>query len=568
MVEAIKKFLKKSFDETQFPRSSIKALGFIGLTCHPLYWFFWTYVFPQGQDLWTIRFSSAAFCGLFTLENYWPRFLKKYFHILWFFCVVYALPFLFTLHLILNQFSDIWLMCETGVLFMVGILLPNLILMTLNLIFGIGLAIFYFLITNPSLLNLSHFDLKYLPIFSFAYLAGFIFIYCKILDTKSEEKIKSEERSKVLKSLAGSIVHEIRNPLNTINLIGIQIGRLLSKSSAEFDLSTQSETKEQLIDLTSDISETVTDANNIIKIILSDLSEKQVLQEDFSHLSAKKVLPNIISKYGYKNDDERKKVKLDFRDSIDSNNKDFIFKAVQERLSFIIYNLIKNALYYARQYPDLIIKIGTDPQPRKYKGKLYNVIYVKDINGPGIKPDLISKLFDDFYTVGKKEGTGLGLSFCKRNMNLFGGDIICESEIGKWTKFSLLFPEVDLNVESSSDSESYFSASDSSKENKSSLNLVDKVILIADDDQTTLKNLKEYLISLNAEVITANNGKELLDRFVEITQSDKNTDCKTPDLIITDINMPIMNGDEAAKLIREYEKQQNLKPIPIIAATG
>ena len=218
----------------------------------------------------------------------------------------------------------------------------------------------------------------------------------------------------------------------------------------------------------------------------------------------------------------------------------------------------------------MVIKVGTDPQPKKYKGKLYNVIYVKDINSPGIKPELISKLFDDFYTVGKKEGTGLGLSFCKRNMNLFGGDIICESEVGKWTKFSLLFPEVDLNLESISDSESYFSASDSSRENKSSLNLANKIILIADDDQTTLKNLKEYLTSLNAEVITANNGKELLDKFTKIMQINNDEDHKKnkPDLIITDINMPIMNGDEAAKLIREYEKQQNLKPIPIIAATG
>jgi signal transduction histidine kinase/CheY-like chemotaxis protein len=457
---------------------------------------------------------------------------------------------------------------------------------------------------------------------------------CGALGMLSGKRGELEKRKSIMKSIAASIVHEIRNPLNTINLIGIQIGRLLEKDSEAEQLNkslTSSETKSELIDLTSDISKTVFDANNIINIILGDLSEKRISKDDFVTLEVDEVLPEIVSRYSFNSEEEKSRVRLDL-----SGGGNFVFKAVLERFQFIIFNLLKNALYYARQYPELIITIGADPEKRKYKGKLYNVIYVKDINGPGIKSDLIPKLFDDFYTVGKKEGTGLGLSFCKRNMNLFGGDIICESGVVTnqkeenkksvtQTKFSLLFPVIEeedkeqLRTETETNKtqknpstkhsknstlrqqkeeeiliksaiatkkekeklqkqkDDLRNISQNQNQNHSSI-LQDKNILIADDDHLTLKNLKEYLIDLGAkEVITASNGKELVNKFIESCEAKKkneeekvnslNNDSNY-DIIITDISMPIMNGDEAAKLIREYEKQHNLKPIPIIAATG
>ena len=62
--------------------------------------------------------------------------------------------------------------------------------------------------------------------------------------------------------------------------------------------------------------------------------------------------------------------------------------------------------------------------------------------GPGIAPEAIPKLFNSFYTAGKQGGTGLGLSYCKRTINALGGDIRCESELGKHTAFTLSFPVV------------------------------------------------------------------------------------------------------------------------------
>lgn len=246
--------------------------------------------------------------------------------------------------------------------------------------------------------------------------------YYQILSTKE-----------TLKSLAGSIAHELRNPLNAINLAQNHIKDLvLSSSYNDPDLDNK------LISLSNIIDDAVSQANHIIDIILNDLSAKPINPAEFSYLEANKILPEIIEKYGYQTQKQKGKVKLSL-----SKDNNIFFKVVPDRFKFIIYNLIKNALYYLDQYPDSFITVGTEV--KTVNSKEFNVIYVHD-TGPGISQDTIPKLFDNFYTAGKKGGTGLGLPFCKRNMNLFGGDIICESEFGNgkngWTKFSLLFPQI------------------------------------------------------------------------------------------------------------------------------
>ncbi|NBV07386.1 MAG: hybrid sensor histidine kinase/response regulator, partial [Proteobacteria bacterium] len=641
MLEKIKEFFKKSFEEgTQIGKPLALFGMIIGFSAHLGFYFLFKHVFGLYENF-TIRVTAAILSLLLGLvyvkrNSYSPIFIN----LCWHFIVIYILPFVFTVNLLKTNFHEVWLYWQIFMIFVLIVYVPNWLMFLIDLFLGISAASLYYFITSGSFADLDYSTFSatlYLLVIIFSAVTGLFFEHAARISYLAIQR-KIYERA--MKSLAASIVHEIRNPLNTINLIGIQIGRLLSKtsdqddlfssssSSSKSDFSIQAETKSELIDLTADISKTVFDANNIINIILGDLSEKRISKEDFISLEVDEVLPDIVSRYSFNSEEEKSRVRLDVSDN-DSRN--FIFKAVLERFQFIIFNLLKNALYYARQYPDLVITIGTDPQPRRYKGKLYNVIYVKDINGPGIKPELISKLFDDFYTVGKKEGTGLGLSFCKRNMNLFQGDIICESgivtnqnngneEVITQTKFSLLFPLVKEEEEDQlelkkavtnktkksqskkplgkqstkhlknskprqqEEEESLIQTAIANKREKEKLQkqkddlrnisqyqnqnqssvLLDKNILIADDNQLTLKNLKDYLIDLGAkEVITANNGQELLNRFIESNQNSLNYD-----IIITDISMPIMNGDEAAKLIREYEKQHNLKSIPIIAATG
>jgi len=361
----------------------------------------------------------------------------------------------------------------------------------------------------------------------------------------SLERIKShlkllrveKDRAEILKSLAGSIAHEIRNPLNSINLVGTQIDELLlDEDSHKTSKATHEKNRKKLLKLTSRISQSINSANNIINIILSDLKDQKIDPRDFDHINPVKIIPEVIEKYGYRTEIEKKKVKMDdsLREAIRSRDNSFIFKGVEDRFIFIIFNLMKNALYYLNEYPDSEVTIGL--KRRVINKKKYNTIYVYD-TGPGIPKDALDRLFEDYYTSGKKGGTGLGLAFCKRNMKMFGGDIICESEVGKWTRFSLLFPKI-----SKKGLETIKTSSCKHK------------ILIVDDQRVNL-------------VITKNKIEKNLDFICDLAENGSDAislvKANNYKLILMDIQMPEMNGIEAAAKIRTINKN-----VPIVGLTS
>jgi two-component system, CAI-1 autoinducer sensor kinase/phosphatase CqsS len=98
---------------------------------------------------------------------------------------------------------------------------------------------------------------------------------------------------------------------------------------------------------------------------------------------------------------------------------------------YIIFNLAKNALYYFKSNPHSTITITID----------HHKVIITD-TGPGIPQHVLNKLFNNFTTAGKEDGTGLGLAYCRRTMQAFGGKISCESVVGQYTTFTLTFPVI------------------------------------------------------------------------------------------------------------------------------
>lgn len=211
-----------------------------------------------------------------------------------------------------------------------------------------------------------------------------------------------------MKSLAGSIAHEMRNPL-------AQISSALNFVSRNFETN--------VIPYLKAAEEAANNGLQLIDITMDAINEKSVDPSKFKFLSARDIIEESVADYAYTDAEHARKM------SVTGGN--FLLLADSTLVKYLLYNLIKNALYYVKTLPDAEIIITLLPDT--------NQIEVRD-TGPGIAPEELSKIFDSFYTSNKQGGTGLGLSYCKRTMQALDGDIHCESELGQYTAFTLSFP--------------------------------------------------------------------------------------------------------------------------------
>jgi CheY-like chemotaxis protein len=147
------------------------------------------------------------------------------------------------------------------------------------------------------------------------------------------------------------------------------------------------------------------------------------------------------------------------------------------------------------------------------------------------------------------EGTGLGLALVKQIVELHGGQVMVESEVGQGSCFTVALPyEV-------SPSNTIFKPNPTTSSSMEIASGNAPLILLAEDNEANIQTFSSYLIAINYRVIIARNGIEA------IAQAKANR----PDIILMDIQMPTMDGLEATKQIR---LDPNLVNIPIIALTA
>lgn len=214
--------------------------------------------------------------------------------------------------------------------------------------------------------------------------------------------MKNLDQIQNLKSLAGSIAHETRNPLSAI------------KGCCELIKSNLDEAIEYL-DL---ISISSSRGLSIVDVILQNIRDEEIDESTFINLSIASVVESTIKEYALESEEQKELVNVNLED-------DFDFKGDETLMIFVLFNLLKNSLYYKAN-----INIWLDSDKK--------CLYFKD-DGIGIPVDKIDSIFDSFFTSNKKGGTGLGLPFCKRVMLAFGGDIYCKSVEGEGVEFCLKF---------------------------------------------------------------------------------------------------------------------------------
>lgn len=219
-------------------------------------------------------------------------------------------------------------------------------------------------------------------------------------------------------------------------------------------------------------------------------------------------------------------------------------------LKRLMMNIVGNAIKYNKDHGKIFITcIERDSSDTRT-----TLEFKCQDTGIGMSPEFLEHIFEPFTqedTSSRTQyaGTGLGMSIAKSLVDKMGGTITVESEKGKGTTFDVLIPfDVDQSLSKKCDN----------KEAEDTSSIQGLKILLAEDNDLNMEVAKVLLEDEGAEVIEAWNGQEAFDLY----QSEDGID-----LILMDVMMPVMDGYEATKRIRQSNKW-NAKDIPIIAMTA
>lgn len=234
------------------------------------------------------------------------------------------------------------------------------------------------------------------------------------------------------------------------------------------------------------------------------------------------------------------------------------------RFSQILTNLIGNAIKFTDSGAiTLVVAIENETE-----SQFALRFEIKD-SGIGIDSKHQQKIFESFSQADGSMarvygGTGLGLAICKQLISLMGGDIGLESEVGKgstfWFRLNLAkVQNAAAALDSTADRSINNQGAIQQSAPLSSNTKTGAHVLLTEDNLVNQQVAGSMLENLGYRVSIANNGQQAVDQFLQ----------DRPDLIIMDCQMPVMDGFEATRLIREYESQ-HVAPerIPILAITA
>jgi signal transduction histidine kinase/DNA-binding response OmpR family regulator/ligand-binding sensor domain-containing protein len=393
-----------------------------------------------------------------------------------------------------------------------------------------------------------------------------------------EVKLKEREETDKMKSrFFANISHEFRTPLTLI----------LGPSESIAAESKEEETKKKAGIIKRN-------ANRLLALINQLLALSKL---EAGKLELKTTKSNIVSflkgiTYSFESVAERKDITL----KVKSLNTIIEMYFDKEKMTKIMTNLLSNAFKFTPEDGAITVSLFliTSPSERGMSGGQGEgevQIKVRD-SGIGISEEELPKLFDRFYQVDSSqtrehEGTGIGLALTKDLVELHHGTISVESKLGGWTEFTIELPlgrnhlkdeeiteevtteDVILNpdlvgmknlIENNDADSSHFDnlpagqAGLSVTENDNTMNGEKNIILIVEDNEDVREFIKDSLGS-EFQIEEASNGETGLRRAKQII----------PDLIISDIMMPQMDGNELTKRLKNDEKTSH---IPIILLTA
>ena len=370
-----------------------------------------------------------------------------------------------------------------------------------------------------------------------------IFAYRQIVQSRKME----EDATNAKLQFFTNVSHEFRTPLT---LIADPVDRMLESG--------------ELTDHQRDMMQIAKKNVNVLLRLVGDLLDFRKIQNGKMNVSFSRLnLSEFVKQWteGFRSRAEKGGVKL----LVDSGENIEISGDIY-KLERICYNLLSNALKYTPKGGEVSLAV-------KRSGEKDVEISVKD-NGAGIPKDEVAHVFDRFYQVRKNNagGTGIGLALVDAFAKLHGGKAEVESEEGKGTRFTVTLP-VDQQgfeytvVEMPEKGESIEKISSLDElertpiEKMTSAETLDedgqKPLLLVIDDNDDVRSYVSALLKDEYAVIQSADGKSGLERAIK----------EVPDLVICDVMMPVMDGLEFCKRLKQEVATSHIPVLMLTART-
>ena len=359
------------------------------------------------------------------------------------------------------------------------------------------------------------------------------YIYEKQKNTITKAIREANDAIKQKQDFISNVSHDIRTPMDSI----IGFTELAKKNM---------DNPEKLADSLEKISRASGHLMNLINEVL-DISKidsgKSVVEEDLCSIHS--IIDNVCQILQHEVEQKKLKIELDYS-MLDED----VLNCDNIRLNQILLNLISNAVKYSYEGGKIlisVIQLSTDDE-----SVILNEFHIKD-EGCGMTPEFMEHVFEPFArdrsSPVSAEGTGLGLTIAKSLTEIMGGSIDVSSELGIGSEFTVSLP---LTIPSLSEIEE--------EEDIVTYDFKGRHVLVVDDNQLNREILVEALLEEGFIVDEAIDGSFAIEKL---------RDCQpgTYELIILDLQMPVMDGYETTKIIRNF-KDPRVSQIPIVALTA